>query len=158
MIDSRTLKDLLKKTEPTTLQKLERLLVAAPAAAIHYALYLKAKEELAEMKRELAQLQQCVREVENQLDQLGPAGTGHGGAVHHMTNWMVSLAESYHGLAKALNADQQMLPRVVGYLQGQHQKGGMAALALTMQNHLPPPSGIGQLAASIGGLPPFISK
>ena len=35
MLDVKVLKDRLRKTEPTMLQKLERLMVSAPNAAIH---------------------------------------------------------------------------------------------------------------------------
>ena len=72
MIDPGVLKELLKKTEPTTLQKVERLLATAPPVAIQYVLYLKARQELAEMKGELAKLQDCVQAMESQLEHLGP--------------------------------------------------------------------------------------
>ena len=36
MTDSMVLKELLKKTDPTTLRKVERLLATAPPAAIQY--------------------------------------------------------------------------------------------------------------------------
>jgi len=158
MIDPMVLKELLKKTEPTTLQKVERLLATAPSVAIQYVLYLKARQEQAEMKGELARLQHCVQAMESQLEHLGPTAAGQGVAAHNFTNWMVSFAESYYGLAHAVGASQTMLPRVLSYLQGQHQQGGLAALWLKSQNHLPAPSGLGALAAAVGGLPPFMSK
>ena len=107
--------------EPSAAQRVASLLQTAPHVAMRLIMYLSAKQKLSEMKSELVRLQHCVRELEFILEHQGPGACGRSRANHLFVNWMVSFAESYYGLAVALQADKAMLPRVQGYLNGLHR-------------------------------------
>jgi hypothetical protein len=82
-------------------------------------------------------------------------------ATRNFTNWMVSFAESYYGLAAAIKAQSSMIPRVVSYLNGQTQKSPML-LAIDHAQSLPP-GDFGPLAAILGletiqRLPSFVRR
>jgi cobalamin biosynthesis Mg chelatase CobN len=106
--------------------------------------YLLAKQELGEMKRELAQLRDSVNQLEAMLEQNGPVACGASAANRAFVNWMVSFAESYYGLAQALGAKEAMLPRVMAFLGGKHQNPALA--------------GLDQALASKGGTPSYGEK
>lgn len=111
--------------QPSAAQQAMSVLQGAPEMAARLMVYLAAKQELNEMKNELGRLQSCVRELESILEQQGPAACGRSPANHTFVNWMVSLAESYYGLAIAFQAKNAMIPRVMMYLNGQHQKNAL---------------------------------
>lgn len=114
--------------EPSAVQKVMSVLQGAPEVAARLLTYLAAKQELKEMKNELNRLQGCVRELEAILEQQGPAACARSNTKHMFVNWTVSFAESYYGLAMALQAKKEMITRVQAYLNGQHQKSGVFRL------------------------------
>jgi hypothetical protein len=111
--------------QPTALQQAMSILRTAPLAAARLLTYFAAKQELTEMKNELSRLQGCVRDMEAILEQQGPTACARSSATRSFVNWTVSFAESYYGLAAAFRVKQTMIPRVVGYLNGQHKKSAI---------------------------------
>jgi hypothetical protein len=111
--------------EPSALQQAMSMLQSAPHVAMRLLTYFAAKQELTEMKSELSRLQACVRDMDAILEQQGPTACARSSATRNFVNWTVSFAESYYGLAAAFRTKQTMIPRVVGYLNGQHKKSMM---------------------------------
>jgi hypothetical protein len=152
MIDKDTLDKLQKHMEqagmfaqPSAAQKVMSLLQSAPKVAANMLTYLAAKQELSEMKSELRRLQTCVQQLETILEQQGPAACGRSGVNQTFTNWMVSFAESYYGLAMAFQAKNTMIPRVVAYLNGAHMKGGLFRLLDNLQSAPPPEPAVSKM-------------